>query len=152
VKSLLKKHLVSSREERIVEERSPTGRATQDDCGPELGKRKEMVTVRKADPALMDKGSPRPRELSPAAREREQQQRQFKRLIAQLRGPEQVFEVRLDPDEKPITIRQRLLRVAAEAAVEIAVRKHGDGFLVGLLTPERRTNRGRRAAGAEAKI
>jgi hypothetical protein len=110
-----------------------------------------MVTVRKADPALMDKGSQRPREMSPAAREREQQARQFKRLIGQLKGPEQVFEVRLDSTEKPITIRQRLLRVAAEANVEIAVRKHNDGFLVGLLTPERRTNRGRRSAAAGPK-
>jgi hypothetical protein len=104
-----------------------------------------MVTVRKADPALMDKAARPSRELSPAAKEREQQQRQFKRLIGQLKGPEQVFAVRLDATEKPITIRQRLIRVAAEAKVEIAVRKHGDGFLVGLLTPERRTNRGRRA-------
>jgi len=39
-----------------------------------------------------------------------------------------------------------LLRVAADENVEIAVRKHRDGFLVGLLTPERRTNRGRKAA------
>jgi hypothetical protein len=105
-----------------------------------------MVTVRKADPALMDKGTKPKRELSPAARERDRQQRQFRRLISQLKGPEQVYVVLLDADEKPITIRQRLLRVAAEANVEIAVRKHGDGFLVGLLTPERRTNRGRRAA------
>ncbi len=107
-----------------------------------------MVTVRKVDPGLMHKGSRGPRELSPAAREREQQGRQFKRLIALLKGPEQVFEVRLDPNEKPITIRQRLLRVASDANVEIAVRKHGGGFLVGLLTPERRTNRGRKAAAA----
>src|SRR5450759_5864929 len=105
-----------------------------------------MVTVRKADPALMDKGSKAPRELSPAAREREQQTRKFKRLIAQLKGPEQVFEVRLDANEKPITVRQRLLRVAADEKVEIAVRKHRNGFLVGLLTPERRTNRGRKVA------
>jgi hypothetical protein len=110
-----------------------------------------MVTVRKADPALMDKGSQRPRVLSPAAREREQQNRKFKRLISQLKGPQQVFEIRLGPTEKPITIRQRLLRVAAEANVEIAVRKHRNGFLVGLLTPERRTNRGRRAASAVTK-
>lgn len=110
-----------------------------------------MVTVRKADPALMDKAAKPSRELSPAAKEREQQQRQFKRLIGQLKGPEQVFAVRLDPTEKPITIRQRLLRVAAEANVEIAVRKHGDGFLVGLLTPERRTNRGRRAQSGNAR-
>jgi hypothetical protein len=106
----------------------------------------EMVTVRKADPALMDKAASPERELSPAAREREQQQRQFKRLISRLTGPDQVFVVRLDANEKPITIRQRLLRAATEANVDIAVRKHGDGFLVGLLTPERRTNRGRRAA------
>ena len=105
-----------------------------------------MVTVRKADPALMDKGAKSARELSPAAREREQQAKQFKRLIAQLKGAGQVFEVRLDANEKPITIRQRLLRVAADENVEIAVRKHGEGFLVGLLTPERRTNRGRKAA------
>jgi hypothetical protein len=109
-----------------------------------------MVKVRKADPALMDKASQKVRELSPAAREREQQQRQFKRLIGHLKGPEQVFEVRLDPTEKPITIRQRLLRSAADANVEIAVRKHGDGFLVGLLTPERRTNRGRRQSSPKA--
>jgi len=105
-----------------------------------------MVKVKKADPALMDKSERRRAELSPAAREREQQQRQFKRMIGQIQGPDQVFEVQLDPEEKPITIRQRLLRVAAEANVEIAVRKHGNGFLVGLLTPERKTNRGRRAA------
>ncbi len=105
-----------------------------------------MVTVRKADPALMDKAAKPARELSPAAKEREQQQRQFKRLIGKLTGPDQVFAVHLDAGEKPITIRQRLLRAASESNVEIAVRKHGNGFLVGLLTPERRTNRGRRAA------
>jgi hypothetical protein len=110
-----------------------------------------MVKVRKADPALMDKAGPRTHKLSPAALVREQQQRQFKRLIGQLKGPQQVFEVRLEATEKPITIRQRLLRVAADANVEIAVRKHGDGFLVGLLTPERRTNRGRRQGAQTAK-
>ncbi len=109
-----------------------------------------MVTIRRADPALMDKGAvSKKRELSPAAREREQQYKQFKRLIDQLTGPDQVFEIRLDSSEKPITIRQRLLRVAADSNVEIAVRKHGDGFLVGLLTPDRKTNRGRRKAAAE---
>src|SRR5512137_2479002 len=106
-----------------------------------------MVTVRKADPALMDKTATRARALSPAALERERQQAQFKKLIAKLTGPDQVFAVKLDETEKPITIRQRLLRAASEAGVEIAVRKHGDdGFLVGLLTAERRTNRGRRAS------
>jgi len=105
-----------------------------------------MVKIRKVDAALIDATGRRKSELSPAARERERQQKQFAQLIAQLTGPEAVFEIRLDPAEKPITVRQRLLRVAAEANVEIAVRKHGDGLLVGLLTPERRTNRGRRRA------
>jgi len=107
-----------------------------------------MVKVKKADPSLMDKRNTAKSELSPAAREREQQLRQFKRMIGQITGPDQVFEVQLDASEKPITIRQRILRAAAEAKVEIAVRKHGSGFIVGLLTPERRTNRGRRAASA----
>jgi hypothetical protein len=106
-----------------------------------------MVTVRKADPALMDKPASRPHVLSPAQLERERQQAQFRKLIAKLTGPDKVFAVKLDEGEKPITIRQRLLRAAADANVEIAVRKHGDnGFLVGLLTPERRTNRGRRSS------
>jgi hypothetical protein len=103
-----------------------------------------MVKVSKADPNLMDGGVKRVRELSPAAREREQQQKQFKRLIKKLTGPHEVYWVRLEPNEKLITIRQRLLRVAAVSNVQIAVRKHGDGVLVGLLTPDRRTNRGRR--------
>jgi hypothetical protein len=106
-----------------------------------------MVTVRKADPALMDKPASRGRAMSPAQLARERQQAQFRKLIAKLTGPRQVFVVKLEKGEKPITIRQRLLRAAADAKVEIAVRKHGDdGFLVGLLTPERRTNRGRRSA------
>jgi hypothetical protein len=106
-----------------------------------------MVTVRKADPALMDRPATRAREKSPAQLARERQQAQFRRLIARLTGPDEVFAIKLDESEKPITIRQRLLRAAAEANVEIAVRKHGDnGFLVGLLTPERQTNRGRRSS------
>lgn len=109
-----------------------------------------MVKVKKADPSLMDKRNRASAELSPAAREREQQQRKFKRMIGQIKGPEQVFEVQLDANEKPITIRQRILRAAAEANVDIAVRKHGDGFIVGLLTPERKTNRGRRAAASKS--
>jgi len=104
-----------------------------------------MVKIRRADPALMD--TPRPaahkKELTPRQRERLRQQRQFRRLIGGLTGPADVFEVALGAGEKPLTVRQRLLRVAS---VEIAVRKHGSGFLVGLLTPERRSNRGRKRA------
>jgi hypothetical protein len=102
-----------------------------------------MVKVRKADPGLMDGKPMPPREMSPAARERAHQTRQFNRLISQLTGPDVVFEVRLDPTEKAFTVRQHILRVAADAGIEIAVRKHGEGFLVGLLTAERRAHLGR---------
>ena len=111
-----------------------------------------MVKIRRADPSLMDKSN-RPRaarELSPRAAERQRQQQQFARLISQLTDANQVFEVQLGPEEKPLTIRQRILRAAGEANVEVAVRKHGDGFLVGLMTPERRSRRGRKAGSTRS--
>jgi hypothetical protein len=111
-----------------------------------------MVKIRRVDRTLLDR--PRrgtaSRVLSPRALERQRQQRQFARLIRDLKGPDDVFEVSLGADDKALTVRQRLLRVAADEGREIAVRKHGSGFVVGLLTPERRTRRGRRAASSEA--
>lgn len=59
-----------------------------------------------------------------------------------------VYEVRLEAGEKPPTVRQQLLRAARAADVEIAVRKSPRGFYVGLMTPARRSNRGRRKADA----
>ncbi len=112
-----------------------------------------MVKIRRADPSLMDKTNQTraPRELSPRAAERQRQQQQFSRVISQLTDPNQVFEVQLSADEKPLTIRQRILRAASDANVEVAVRKHGDGFLVGLMTPERRSRRGRKAGSTRAE-
>ena len=109
-----------------------------------------MVKIRRADPSLMDRTN-RPRatrELNPRAAERQRQQQQFARLISNLTDPSQVFEVQLGAEEKPLTIRQRILKAAKDANVEVAVRKHGEGFLVGLMTPERRSRRGRRARNA----
>ena len=100
-----------------------------------------IVRISKADPSLMD--APRAggrKALSP----REKERQGYARLINQLKGPDDVFRLSLGKDEKAVTIRQRLLRVAADEGKEIAVRKHENGFLVGLMTPERRTNRGRR--------
>jgi hypothetical protein len=57
-----------------------------------------------------------------------------------------VYEVVLDPGEKPLTVRQQIIRAAKAAGVEIAVRKSPKGFYVGLMTPERRSNRGRKTA------
>lgn len=106
------------------------------------------MRISKRDAALMDApkraSRARAKELTPQQLERQRQQRQLKRLMNQLTDPSQVFEVRAGRGEKPATIRQRVLRAAAEAGKEVAVRKHDGGFLVGLMTPERRSRRGRR--------
>jgi len=110
-----------------------------------------MARVQRVDAALMDKPkrTDGTTELSPEQKERQKQQRQFARMIAQLDGPDVVFEVRLSKDEKPVTVRQRLLRAAADANREVAVRRSPNGFLVGLMTPDRRSNRGRKKAAAD---
>jgi hypothetical protein len=110
-----------------------------------------MVSVKRVSADVMD--APRTRktvakELTPAQRERDLQQRQFSRMISQMNDDQVVFEVRLTRAEKPITIRQRLLRAAHDADREIAVRRSPGGFLVGLMTPGRRSNRGRKKASA----
>ncbi len=110
-----------------------------------------MVKIRKVDASAMARPNPTrgaAKELTPAQRERQQQQRQFTRLMDQLSDPEAVFEVRLGKEEKPVTVRQRILKAAQEAGKEVAVRKSPNGFVVGLMTPERRSNRGRKKAGA----
>ena len=109
-----------------------------------------MVKIRRVDRSLIDKPSrtAAARSLTPLQQARQQQQRQFGRMIRALDGPDDVFEVALGSGEKPLTIRQRLLRVASDEGREIAVRKHGGGFVVGLLTPERRSRRGRKPAAS----
>ena len=109
-----------------------------------------MARITAVDASMMDapkapKAQTRQqKELTPEQRARERQQQQFAKLISRLDDPQTVFEVRPGKDEKPLTIRQRLLRAAADQSVEIAVRKSPNGFLVGLMTPERRSNRGRK--------
>lgn len=108
-----------------------------------------MARIQRVDASVMDTkndGGTGRRSLSPVERARQRQVGQFAKLIRQLDGTDTVFEVRLAKDEKPITVRQRLLRAAADANVEIAVRKSPNGFFVGLMTPERRSNRGRKRA------
>lgn len=110
-----------------------------------------MVTIRKVDSSLMDaRGQSQSPALTPAQKRRLECEQQLRAAIAKIRSPADVFEIRLEDGEKPITIRQRLLRVASGMGTEIAVRRHGDGLLIGLLTPERRSNRGRRRANSEA--
>jgi len=106
-----------------------------------------MVKIRQVDVAMLDKpkSSPtRPRELSPAAAARQAQHRQFVRMLSKISDRDAVFEVRLDKSEKPLTVRQRLMKAADEAGKEIVVRKSERGWLVGLATDDRRSKRGRR--------
>ena len=46
--------------------------------------------------------------------------------------------------EKPATIRAQLLRGAKMADVDIAVKKSPQGFYFGLMTPQRKSKRGRK--------
>jgi hypothetical protein len=108
-----------------------------------------MVKIRQVDVAMLDKPKSRAtsaRELSPRAQARLAQQRQFQRMLSRLKDRDSAFEVRLESDEKPLTVRQRLVKAAQEQGQEIVVRKSEKGWLVGLATPDRRSRRGRRRA------
>lgn len=111
-----------------------------------------MVKIRQVDVALLDKpkAAAQQRELSPKAQARLAQQRQFTQMIAKIDDPATVFEVRLDPGEKALTVRQRLMKAAQDAGRDIVIRKSDKGWLVGLATPERRSRRGRRKSSASA--
>jgi hypothetical protein len=105
-----------------------------------------MVKIRQVDVTAMDKPTAArgKRELTPLQREREEQQRQLARMLNRITGTDTVFEIRVEENEKPLTIRQRLMRVAKDEGKEIVVRKSERGWLVGMATPERRSRRGRR--------
>ena len=106
-----------------------------------------MVKIKRVSATLMDKqksASRSERPLSPRALARQKQERQFERMLRKLRSPDDVFEIDLQPDEKAVTIRQRLVKVASGAEIEIAIRRRDNGFLVGLMTPDRQERRGRR--------
>lgn len=108
-----------------------------------------MVKIRQVDVAMLDKPKSRAAaaaELSPRARERLAQQRQFERMLSRLSDRDSVFEVRLESTEKALTVRQRLMKAAQEQGKEVVVRKSEKGWLVGLATPDRRSRRGRRRA------
>ena len=108
------------------------------------------MKIRKSDPAAMSpKRVAAARPLSPRARARlEQTELLNKAVLSKLNGPEDVFEVKLEAGEKAATIRQRLLRAAADRNLEIAIRIRDDSVFVGLMTPERRSRRGRKPKAA----
>ena len=112
-----------------------------------------MVKIKQVDVAMLDKPkvSRAPaRELSPKARERQAQQRQFERMLAKVEDRDTVFEIRLDGTEKALTVRQRLMKAAEATGKDIVVRKSERGWLVGMATDDRRSRRGRRRASTAA--
>ncbi len=108
------------------------------------------MKIRKSDPSAMSTSrTAAARPLSPRAQARlEQTELINKQVLSKLNGPEDVYEVRLEAGEKPATIRQRLLRAAADRKMEIAIRIRGESLFVGLMTPERRSRRGRKPKSA----
>ena len=106
-----------------------------------------MARFRKVDPSSMD---PQPRKAASGGRQPSPEQVKLIKRIKTITDPSIVYEVSLEPEEKPLTVRQQLLRASKAAGVEIAVRKSPNGFYVGLMTPERRSNRGRKAAAKSA--
>jgi hypothetical protein len=104
------------------------------------------VRIQKVDVAMLDKprAAAHPRALSPKALARLKQHRQLVKTIGQIGSAKDVYEIRLGGAEKPLTMRQRIMRAAEEAKKDIVVRKSDKGWLIGLATPERRSKRGRR--------
>ncbi len=108
-----------------------------------------MPIINKVSPAVFD------RKAKSAGRQPSPQQLELIAKIKTIRNARDVYEVLLTGDEKPVTVRQQILRAAKAAEVEIAVKRSPHGFYIGLLTQERTRGRGRRsrsgslAAGSE---
>ena len=109
-----------------------------------------MVKIRQVDVSMLDRpktsAGARAKALSPAAAARLKQQRQLTRMLSKVNDRDAVFEVRLDKDEKALTVRQRLMKAASDAGKDVVVRKSEKGWLVGMATEDRRSRRGRRRA------
>lgn len=112
-----------------------------------------MVKIRQVDVAMLDKpkaSRAAARELTPRARERLAQQKQFERMLTKIGDRDTVFEIRLEGEEKALTVRQRLMKAAEATGKEVVVRKSDKGWLVGMSTPDRKSRRGRRKSAAKA--
>ena len=101
-----------------------------------------MVRFRKVDETVLDKPAKRP-----VGRQPSPEQLALIARIKTITDPSIVYEVILDGDEKPITVRQQVLRASKAAGVPIVIRKAERGFYVAQETPDRKSRRGRKAAG-----
>jgi hypothetical protein len=98
-----------------------------------------MPKYRKVDAELMDnppKPKPRGRPISP-------EQQALVNRIKKITDDSVVYEAVLSDDEKPATVRAQIMRAARLAGVDVAVKKSPDGFYFGLMTPKRKSKRGR---------
>ncbi len=102
-----------------------------------------MTKYRKVDPSVM---LPQPKPAAPRGRRVSPEQQALIARMKTITDESVVYEVILEPGEKPLTVRQQVIRAARAAGVEIAIRKSEKGFYVGLMTPERRSRRGRKSA------
>jgi hypothetical protein len=106
-----------------------------------------MPKYRKVAAELMDKPpqqKPRGRPISP-------QQQALINRIKRIKDESVVYEAVLEDGEKPATVRAQILRAAKLAGVEVAVKKSPSGFYFGLMTPKRRSRRGRPRKDAAAE-
>jgi hypothetical protein len=101
-----------------------------------------MPRLRKVDASVMAA----PRKRTSSGRSLSPEQQYLVNKMKSITDASVVYEVTLEPNEKPLTVRQQLLRAAKAAGVDIAVRKSDRGFYVGLMTDDRRSRRGRKKA------
>src|SRR5687767_8800089 len=99
-----------------------------------------MPRYRKVDAEVMTRPAKRATRGRPISPEQEALVRRMRTIT----DDTVVYEAALGPDEKSATLRQQLLRAAKLAEVEIAVKRSPSGFYFGLMTAERRSNRGRK--------
>ncbi len=108
-----------------------------------------MVKIRRADPALFAQKPSSADGLTPRQRERRRLDQQLRDALDQIKTREDVFVVTPTGEEKATTLRGRLVRIGQELGVRLAIRKHENGWLVGMYTEERKSNRGRKPKAAQ---
>ncbi len=104
-----------------------------------------MVRFRRVDPSVLEQ-----EKKQPVGRQPSPEQLALIAKIKTITDESVVYEVSLEPGEKPLTVRQQLLRASKVAGVDIVIRKSEKGFYIAKLTPERKSKRGRKPASAGA--
>jgi hypothetical protein len=105
-----------------------------------------MPRYRKVEAQLMDD----PPRLKPRGRPISPEQQALINRIRKITDESVVYEALLEGDEKAATVRAQIMRAAKLAEVEVAVKRSPDGFYIGLMTPARRSRRGRPRKASEA--